>query len=58
MKLVKILSSVIVENVDPKFRLTEISNKLMNQLVVKFKEETEDSEDDIKSFINDLDKYK
>ena len=58
MKLVKILSSVIVENVDPKFRLTEISNKLMNQLVVKFKEETEDSEDDIKSFINDFDKYK
>ena len=31
MKLVKILSSVIVENVDPRFRLTEISNKLMNQ---------------------------
>lgn len=58
MKLVKILSSVIAENVDPKFRLTEISNKLMNQLVVKFTEETEDSEDDIKSYINDFDKYK
>ena len=30
----------------------------MNQLFVKFKEETEYSEDDIKSFINDFDKYK
>jgi hypothetical protein len=58
MKLVKILSSVIVENVDPKFRLTEISNKLMNQLVLKFSNETKDSEDDIKSYINDFDKYK
>lgn len=58
MKLVKILSSVIVENVDPKFRLTEISNKLMNQLVLKFSNETEDSEDDIKNYINDFDKYK
>ncbi len=58
MKLVKILSSVIVENVDPKFRLTEISNKLMNQLVLKFSNETKDSEDDIKSYIGDFDKYK
>jgi hypothetical protein len=58
MKLVKILSSVIVENVDPKFRLTEISNKLMNQLVLKFSNETKDSEDDIKGYINDFDKYK
>ena len=29
MELVKILSSVIKENVNPRMRLTEISNKLM-----------------------------
>jgi hypothetical protein len=57
MELVKILASVIKENVNPKMRLTEISNKLMVQLVNKFKDETEDSEDDIRTYINDFGKY-
>jgi hypothetical protein len=48
MELVKILSSVIRENVNPKMRLTEISNKLMVQLVDKFKDETDDSEEQMK----------
>jgi len=57
MELVKILASVIKENVNPKMRLTEISNKLMVKLVNKFKDETEDSEDDIRTYINDFGKY-
>ncbi len=58
MKLVKILSSVIEENVEPKHRIMEISNRLMNQLVLKFKDETQDDEDTIKSYIDDFEKYK
>jgi hypothetical protein len=58
MELVKILSSVIRENVNPKMRLTEISNKLMVQLVDKFKDETEDSEEQMKEYLNMFDRYK
>jgi hypothetical protein len=58
MELVKILSSVIRENVNPKMRLTEISNKLMVQLVDKFKDETEDSEEQMKEYLNLFDRYK
>ena len=56
MELVKILSSVVQEKVTPKLNLTEISNKLMNQLIVKFSKETEDAEDQIKTYINDFEK--
>jgi hypothetical protein len=58
MELVKILSSVIRENVNPKMRLTEISNKLMVQLVDKFKDETDDSEEQMKEYLNLFDRYK
>lgn len=58
MELVKILSSVVQEKVTPKLNLTEISNKLMNQLIVKFSKETEDAEDQIKTYINDFEKIK
>lgn len=57
MELVKILSSVIKENRNSRMNLTEISNALMNQLLTKFRNETEDSEDDIKTYINDFGKY-
>jgi len=57
MELVKILSSVIRENRNSRMNLTEISNALMNQLLTKFRNETEDSEDDIKTYINDFSKY-
>jgi DNA-binding protein H-NS len=57
MELVKILSSVIKENRNSRMNLTEISNTLMNQLLTKFRDETEDSEDDIKTYINDFGKY-
>lgn len=58
MKLVKILSSVIEESAGPKLYITEISNKVMNQLLLKFSDETKDSEEEIKGYINDFDKYK
>lgn len=58
MELVKILSSVVKENVNPKIRLTEISNKLMNQLITKFKSESEDTEDEMKALINGFERFK
>lgn len=57
MELVKILSTVIRENKNSRMNLTEISNALMNQLLAKFSNETDDSEEDIKTFINDFGKY-
>ena len=58
MELVKILSSVIKENVNPRMRLTEISNKLMTQLITKFGNETEDSEEQMTEYLNLFDRYK
>ena len=58
MELVKILSSVIKENVNPKMRLTEISNRLMTQLITKFGNETEDSEEQMTEYLNLFDRYK
>jgi len=58
MELVKILSSVIKENVNPRMRLTEISNKLMTQLITKFSNETEDSEEQMTEYLNLFDRYK
>lgn len=58
MELVRILSNVVKESVNPRLRLTEISNKLMNQLVLKFSKETQDSEDAIKFNINEFEKLK
>ena len=58
MELVKILSSVIKENVNPRMRLTEISNKLMTQLITKFRNETEDSEEQMTEYLNLFDRYK
>ena len=58
MELVKILSSVIKENVNPRMRLTEISNRLMTQLITKFGNETEDSEEQMTEYLNLFDRYK
>ena len=58
MELVKILSSVIKENRNSRMNLTEISNTLMNQLLIKFKDETEDTEDKMKEYINSFERYK
>jgi hypothetical protein len=58
MELVKILSSVIKENKNSRMNLTEISNTLMNQLLIKFKDETEDTEDQMKEYINSFERYK
>jgi hypothetical protein len=58
MELVKILSSVIKENRNSRYNLMEVSDKIMNQLLTKFKDETEDTEDQIKEFINSFDRYK
>jgi hypothetical protein len=58
MELVKILSSVIKENVNPRMRLTEISNRLMTQLITKFGDETEDSEEQMTEYLNLFDRYK
>jgi hypothetical protein len=48
MELVKILSSVVKESVSPRLTLTEISNKLMNQLLDKFSKETSAEQETIK----------
>ena len=58
MELVKILSSVIKENVNPRMRLTEISNRLMTQLITKFGNETDDSEEQMTEYLNLFDRYK
>ena len=58
MELVKILSNVVKENVKPKMRLTEVSNKVMNQLITKFKSESDDTEEEMKSLINAFDRFK
>lgn len=58
MELVKILSSVVKENTNPKLRLVEISEKLMNRLIDKFKSESEDTPEEMKNMINAFEKYK
>jgi hypothetical protein len=58
MELVKILSSVVKESVNPRLRLTEISNKLMNQLLDKFSKETTVDQDTIKQYIDSFEQIK
>lgn len=57
MKLVKLLSSVITESVDPNLVL-EISDKVKNQLITKFKGQTSDDEKTIADNIQYFDRIK
>ena len=58
MRLVKLLSSVITEKSTPKSVLLEISPKLKTSLVSKFKEQTDDSPEQIGDYIEEFEKYK
>jgi len=58
MRLVKILSSAVTDRVTSKKLVSEISNKLKNSLIEKFKKETTDSTDKIGGYIDEFEKYK
>jgi hypothetical protein len=58
MELIGLLSNVIKENTNRKKILLEYPESTVNKLVLKFKDQTEDSEDDIKQTIADYERFR
>ena len=57
MKLVKLLSNVVTESINPKIIL-EVSEKIKKQLLSKFKSQTEDTDEVILSNIEYFERIK
>ena len=59
MELVKLLSNIVKENTNKKTRiLLEYPESTIKKLLDKFKDQTQDSEDEVRTLISDFERYK